>query len=86
VSDPDRRNGDRDGATSPASDTTVDLPSRFYKDGRKKPEPGDDVIADRLDEILKGKGMGRVFSNFVDGLFGPDGRSGGGKGSGSGGK
>jgi hypothetical protein len=63
-------------AASPApSDETVDLPERFDKNGRKKPEPGEDPIADRLDNILAGKGTtGKLFGNFVDGLFGPEGR------------
>jgi hypothetical protein len=67
---------------SPApSDQTIDLPERFDKHGRKKPEPGDDPLADRLDKILAGKGAtGKLFGNFVDGLFGPEGRKKGGKG------
>lgn len=62
--------------TSPAdSDATVELPSRFDDKGRRKPETGDDPIADRIDEILKGKGVGgKLFGNFVDGIFGPEGR------------
>jgi hypothetical protein len=60
---------------SPDSDVTVDLPARFDEKGRKKTEPGDDPLADRLDEMLAGKGAaGKVFGNFLDGLFGPDGR------------
>lgn len=63
-------------AASPApSDETIDLPERFDKQGRKKPELGDDPVADRLDNILAGKGAtGKLFGNFVDGLFGPEGR------------
>ena len=61
--------------TSPASDATVDLPPRFDDKGRKRPEPGEDPLADRLDGILAGKGAaGKVFGNFLDGFFGPDGR------------
>ena len=67
--------------TSPAeSDATVDLPARFDNQGRKKTEAGDDPVADRIDEMLKGKGVGgRLFGNFVDGIFGPEGRDGRGK-------
>lgn len=63
-------------AASPApSDETIDLPARFDKSGRKKAQAGEDPIADRLDDILAGKGAtGRLFGNFVDGLFGPEGR------------
>lgn len=54
------------------SDATVDLPERFDENGRKKPE---DPMADKLDEILAGKGAaGRLFSNFAQGIFGPEGR------------
>jgi hypothetical protein len=62
--------------SSPAdSDATVELPARFDRDGKKKPETGDDVVADRIDEILAGKGTaGKLFGNFVDGIFGPEGR------------
>lgn len=61
---------------SPApSDQTIDLPDRFDKYGRKKPEAGEDPLADRLDNIIAGKGAtGKLFGNFVDGLFGPEGR------------
>lgn len=61
---------------SPApSDETIDLPERFDKHGRKKAEPREDPMADRLDNILAGKGAtGKLFGNFVDGLFGPEGR------------
>jgi hypothetical protein len=65
-----------DPAASPApSDETIDLPERFDKNGRKKSQAGDDPAADRLDNILAGKGAtGKLFGNFVDGLFGPEGR------------
>lgn len=53
----------------------MDLPARFDEKGRKKNEQGDDPLADRFDDILAGKGAaGKVFGNFFDGLFGPDGR------------
>ena len=66
---------DRDRALSPAeSDATVELPSRFDDKGRRRTEGGDDQVADRIDEILQGKGAaGKLFGNFVGGLF-PEGR------------
>ena len=66
---------DRDRALSPAeSDATVELPSRFDDKGRRRTEVGDDQVADRIDEILQGKGAaGKLFGNFVGGLF-PEGR------------
>ena len=62
--------------TNPAdSDATVELPARFDDKGRKKSEPGEDPVADRIDTILAGKGTtGKLFGNFVDGIFGPEGR------------
>ena len=67
-------------ASPTPSDDTIDLPERFDKNGRKKPEPGEDPMADRLDNILAGKGAtGKLFGNLVDGLFGPEGRKKGGK-------
>ncbi len=62
--------------TSPAdSDATVELPARFDEKGRKKPEPGQDPLADKIEEILAGRGAaGKMFGNFLDGLLGPDGR------------
>ena len=62
--------------TSPAdSEATVDLPPRFDEKGRKKAEAGDDALADKFEEILQGKGAaGKVLGNFIDGLFGSDGK------------
>ncbi|KAL2416454.1 hypothetical protein ABEF95_016197 [Exophiala dermatitidis] len=62
--------------TSPSdSDATVELPPRFDEHGRRKPDPSDDPLADRLDEILAGRGVaGKMFGNFLDGLLGSDGR------------
>ena len=60
---------------SPDSDVTIDLPPRFDEKGRKRAEPGDDPLADRFDEVLAGKGVaGKMFGNFLDGFFGPNGR------------
>ena len=58
------------------SDATVDLPPRFDDEGKKKSERGEDPVADRFEDIVSGKGAaGKVFGNFIDGLFGPEGRS-----------
>ena len=67
---------DRNQTTSPAeSDATVDLPARFDSKGNKKAESGEDPLADRIDGIIKGKGAtGKIFGNFMDGIFGPEGR------------
>lgn len=40
------------------SDATIDLPDRFDQYGRKKPEKGDDPLADNIEEFLSGKGKG----------------------------
>jgi hypothetical protein len=49
----------------------VELPERFDKYGRKKPEPGGDVLTDRLGAFLSGKGAAvKLFGNFADGLLG----------------
>ncbi|RMZ83511.1 hypothetical protein DV737_g1620, partial [Chaetothyriales sp. CBS 132003] len=66
---------DRHRTISPTdSDATVDLPPRFDSKGNKKSDP-EDPLADRIDDILQGKGTaGKLFGNLVDGIFGPDGR------------
>jgi hypothetical protein len=81
-----RPNVDRNATASPASDETIDLPERFDKYGRKKPEQGEDVLADKLEEFLSGSGLGKkLFGNFADGLLGGSrGGSGSGEASGSG--
>lgn len=40
------------------SDSTVDLPERFDREGRKKPERGEDLVVDLLEDLLAGKGPG----------------------------
>ena len=57
---------------SPAhSDETIDLPQRFDEHGRRKPERGEDPIADKIEEFLAGKGSaGKLFKNLTDGLLG----------------
>jgi len=61
-----------DRVASPAdSEATVELPDRYDEKGRKIPEAGSDPIAD----MIAGKGAaGKIFGNFIDGLFGPEGR------------
>jgi len=71
--DRDRRRPGRQNSSSPDSDVTIDLPERFDKHGKKKPEPGDDVLADAFQDILTGKGpAGKLFGNFAEGLFGSE--------------
>ena len=57
---------------SPAhSDSTVDLPPRFDKDGRPKPQKGEDPIADKIEEFLSGKGSASKFlKNITDNFLG----------------
>ena len=62
---------DRSETASPASDETIDLPERFDSQGRKKAQPGEGFLADRLEGFLSGKGPARkLFGNFADGLLG----------------
>lgn len=72
---------DRNATTSPGSDETEDIPDRFDNNGEKKAELGDDPLANRLEQIINGKGLGRkLFGNFAEGLLG--GNAGGGSGNG----
>lgn len=66
---------------SPApSDATIDLPPRFDKYGRPRPERGDDSLADTLEDLFSGKGpAGKLFSKFTDVLGLDDNGSGGGR-------
>ena len=61
---------------SPAhSDETIELPARFDEHGRRKPERGEDPIADKIEDFLAGKGSaGKLFKNLTDGLLGGGGR------------
>lgn len=63
------------------SDATIDLPDRFDEHGRRIPEKGEDPIAEKIEELLSGKGTaGKYFKSLTGGLFGGDeGRSGGGR-------
>lgn len=58
---------------SPApSDATVDLPDRFDKYGRRKPERGEDPLADQIEEIFAGKGTAGKIFNSLAGALGVD--------------
>ena len=51
------------------SDPTIDLPDRFDQYGRKKPEKGDDPLADKIEELFSGKGRG---GKWLSKLMGED--------------
>lgn len=52
---------------SEASGQTVELPDRFDKDGKKRDDRGEDPLADKIEELLQGKGlMGRFVKRFTD--------------------
>ena len=67
-----RHHHDEPRSPSPApSDETIDLPARFDEKGRRKPEKGEDPIAEKIEEFLAGKGSaGKLFKNLTDGLLG----------------
>jgi hypothetical protein len=45
--------------------------------GRRKPERGEDPIADKIQDFLEGKGAaGKLFKNLTDGLLGGGGGGG----------
>lgn len=66
-----RRARSRDDVSRPPSpapsDATIDLPDRFDQYGRKKPEKGDDPLADKVEELLGGKGRGGRWLNKLMG-------------------
>lgn len=56
---------------SPApSDTTIDLPERFDRYGRRIPERGEDPLADKIEDLLSGKGAAGKFLEKLTGAFG----------------
>ena len=68
-----RHHAARDELLSPTgSDVTVDLPERFDKDGRKKPERGEDPVADALEDLLSGRGPGGKYFKKIFGGSGDD--------------
>ena len=62
------------------SGETEVLPDRFDKEGSKLPERGNDPLADKLQDILQGRGRaGRLFSRFAGDLTGSSSSSGWGR-------
>lgn len=56
---------------SPAhSDTTIDMPERFDQYGRRKPERGEDPLADTIEDLLSGKGAAGKLLGKLTGVFG----------------
>ncbi|KAL3247126.1 hypothetical protein ABHI18_012520 [Aspergillus niger] len=52
--------GQQNNATESDSDSTVDLPDRFDSHGRLLPQPDDDPLAGRLEQLMRG--FNRVFA------------------------
>ena len=47
------------------------MPERFDKHGRRKPDKGEDPIADKIEEFLSGKGSaGKLFKNITENFLG----------------
>lgn len=67
-----RRTSQADDIRSPSpapSDTTVDLPDRFDQYGRRKPEKGEDLLADKFEDLLRNEAVGK-FLGRLTGAFG----------------
>jgi hypothetical protein len=66
----DKRSAPRD--ASPAeSDSTIDLPPRFDRHGRKKPEKGDDPISEKIEDLLSGKiSAGKIIKSLSENFLG----------------
>jgi hypothetical protein len=59
------------------SDGTTDLPPRFDRDGNRKPESTGNELADRIQDLLAGRGSaGKLFKGLAGGLL--EGAAGGG--------
>ena len=59
------------------SDGTTDLPPRFDRDGNRKPESTGNELADRIQDLLAGRGSaGKLFKGIAGGLM--EGAGGGG--------
>lgn len=55
------------------SGETVELPPRFDVEGRRMPERGDDPLADRLDDLLNGRGVaGGLLKKLTGDILGGD--------------
>ncbi|KAG9549327.1 hypothetical protein KCU79_g14447, partial [Aureobasidium melanogenum] len=63
-----RRTGSPDSVNS---SETVELPPRFDQEGRKVPERGEDPLADKIEDLLNGKGVaGGIFKRLTGDLLG----------------
>jgi hypothetical protein len=52
------------------SDGTTDLPPRFDRDGNRKPESTGNELADRIQDLLAGRGSaGKLFKGLAGGLL-----------------
>lgn len=72
---PSRRRNVSPGSNN--SDQTVELPARFDPDGKKMPERGEDPMADKIQDLLGGKGLaGGLFKRLTSEFMG-DKKSGG---------
>lgn len=68
-----RRRSSRRRDSSVSSSETVDLPPRFDDRGNKRPERGEDPLADKIEDMLSGKGMaGGLFKRLTGDLLGGD--------------
>lgn len=53
------------------SSETVELPPRFDPEGRKVPERGEDPLADKIEDLISGKGLaGGIFKRLTGDLLG----------------
>lgn len=64
---PKQRNASPESASS---DATIELPARFDSRGRKVPERGDDTVADKLEDIMNGKGLTGGLLQMMEGEIG----------------
>lgn len=59
------------------SDATIDMPERFDQYGRRKPERGEDPLADTIDDLFRGNGaVGKFLENLTGALGGGSGENG----------
>lgn len=58
---------------SSSSEETIDLPPRFDQEGRKMDQRGEDPIADKIQDMLSGKGLaGGIFKRLTQDFLGDD--------------
>jgi hypothetical protein len=61
----------KDSPDSVNSSETVELPPRFDHEGKKVPERGEDPLADKIEDLLSGKGLaGGIFKRLTGDLLG----------------